>query len=626
MSPFMITRQRRRRVPLFALVLFCLAALGRGSTQQAPDQGPQQAPPPSGVATGGVYAPIRDEQMRPITEGGFVDDAPVVFADVTKASGLSGFRNRSGTEEKQYILEIPSGGVALLDFDNDGWLDVYLVNGSTFAALKGQEPSPRAALYRNKRDGTFTDVTAKAEVANERWGFGVAVGDFDNDGWADLYVTNFGANRLYRNNGDGTFIDVADSAGVTLGGWSTAAAFGDYNRDGYLDLFVAGYLRFDLDNPPTPGSEVVGFNFCQFRGQRVMCGPRGLPGERDYLFRNNGDGTFTEVAEAAGVLDPEGYYGFAAAWADLDDDGWLDLMVANDSTPNHLYRNRGDGTFEDLSYASGFALNEYGREQACMGIAVGDYDGDGRLDLYVTNFSDDYNTLYRNDGEANFSDITFQAGLGEATIPFLGWGTGFLDYDNDGRKDLFVANGHVYRGVDNHDWGTTWAQRPLLFRNRDGARFESVPPATGSGLAVVVSARGAAFGDLDNDGRIDVVLNNVDSPPTVLRNVSESMSNWLTLKLVGGPESPRDATGAVAFLTASNLRQRGDVFGGDSYSSHSDQRIHFGLGSATEIEKLEIRWPSGEWETIPVTGVNRILTIEEGKGILEEKKGRGKKK
>lgn len=630
-----MTEPRQGKGPFLRVLLVALLLTQPSSmAAQKPEQ-KQQPPPSGGVATGGIFAPIKDALSRPITAGGFVDGGPVVFEDVTQRSGLSAFRNHTGTPEKAYILELATGGVALFDYDNDGWLDIYLINGSTYRALKGLEPPPHAALFHNNHDGTFTDVTAKAGVSNDRWGFGVAVGDYNNDGWPDLYVTNFGKNRLYRNNGDGTFTDVAEQAGVAVSGatpiWTAAAAFGDYNRDGNLDLFVTGYLKYDLDHPPTPGSATVSYNFCEYRGVTTPCGPRGLPGERDFLFRNNGDGTFTEVAEKAGVSDPNGYYGFAAAWVDVDDDGWPDLVVANDSTPNYLYRNRGDGTFEDISYASGFALNEYGREQASMGIAVGDYDNDGRVDLYVTNFSDDYNTLYHNEGGGNFLDVTFQAGLGEPTIPFLGWGTGFLDYDNDGRKDIFVADGHVYRLVDKTDWGTTWAQRPLLFRNLDSKRFQEVPPATGSGLAVVIPARGAAFGDLFNDGHVDVVINNIDAPPTVLRNVVQNGNNWILLKLVGGPQSPRDATGAVVLLTAGGLAQRGDVLGGGSYSSHSDQRLHFGLGTATKVDKLEIRWPSGRRESVPLPAVDRIFTIVEGKGVLEdkgnpvEKKGEQKK-
>ncbi len=596
-------------------VLFLTLALPL-LAQQPP--APPQPAQPGGVSTGGAYAPVRDEKQRPITAGGFKDDAPVIFVDATPKSGLDGFRHRSGTPEKKYILEAPGSGAAVLDYDSDGWLDVYLLSGSTYAAYKGKEPAPKAALFRNNRDGTFTDVTARAGVANERWGFGVAVGDYDNDGREDLYVANYGKNRLYRNQGDGTFTDVAEMAGVAINVWSAAPSFGDYDGDGRLDLFVAGYLKFDVDKPPAPGSDAVSGNFCQYRGQNVMCGPRGLKGERDFLFRNNGNGTFTEVSEKAGVSDPNGYYGFASAFVDVDDDGRLDLLVANDSVPNALYRNKGDGTFEDLSYPSGFALNENGREQASMGLAIADYNHDGRVDLYVTNFSDDYNALYRNEGEANFTDITFQAGLGETTIPFLGWGTGFLDYDCDGFADVMVVNGHVYEGVDRQDWGTTWAQRPLLFRNLKGARFEPVPPATGSGLAVVIPARGAAFGDLDNDGRVDVVINNLEAPPTFLRNVAKHTNHWLMLRLVGGPGSPRDAIGATVYLTAGGMRQRGDVISGGSYSSSSDLRLHFGLGAATSVGKLEIRWPSGKKEAVAIPGVDRILTIVEGKGVQPE--------
>ncbi len=599
-----------------SLLLFLVVLLRPGQSQQNP---PDKAQPPqqSGMSTGTAHAPVKDALSRPITAGGFVDGAPVVFADITHAAGLDKFLHRSGEPEKNTILETPGSGVALLDYDNDGWLDIYLLNGSTFGALKGKDAPPHAMLFHNNHDGTFTDVTEKAGVANERWGFGVVVGDYDNDGWPDIYVSNFGKNRLYHNNHDGTFTDVAEKAGVTLGGWSTGATWGDYDHDGFLDLFVPGYAKFDPDHPPISGKGGLPAGYCQFRGVQVMCGPRGLPGEGDHLFHNNGDGTFTDVSKKAGVSDPKGYYGFASVFVDVDDDGWVDLAVANDSVPKFLYRNKHDGTFEDISYISGFALNDEGREQASMGIAVGDYSRDGKVDFYITNFSDDYNTLYRNDGEAAFSDVTFRAGIASLTIPFLGWGTGFLDYDNDGLLDIFVANGHVYPGVDKQDWGTTWAQRPLLLRNLDGNKFQEVPPATGSGLAVVVPARGAAFGDLFNDGHIDVVLNNVDSHPTLLRNVVRNANHWVTIKLVGGPKSPRDAIGAKVFVTTGGVRQRGDVFSGGSYASSSDQRLHFGLGAAVKVDKVEIHWPSGAKEQITLPAVDRIFTVVEDKGIVE---------
>ena len=574
--------------------------------------GTGQAPSTAGEASGPVHAPVMDLQKRPITAGGFVDGAPTVFVDITKQAGLDKFHHRSGTPEKTTIIESPGSGVALLDFDNDGWLDIYLLNGSTVPALKGTEAPPRAMLFRNNHDGTFTDVTAKAGVANERWGFGVAVGDYDNDGWPDIYVANYGKNRLYHNNHDGTFTDVAEKAGVALGGWSTGPTWGDYDRDGLLDLFVPGYVKFDVDHPPRGGKS------CQFRGMNVFCGPQGLPGESDHLFHNNGDGTFTDVSVKAGVSDPAGLYGLASVFVDVDDDGWLDLAVANDSVPNYLYRNRHDGTFEDIGLASGFALADDGHAQASMGIALGDYNRDGKVDFYLTSFSDDYNPLYRNEGNGNFSDVAYRAGLGSPTLPFLGWATGFLDFDNDGLLDIFVANGHVYPTIDQQEWGITYAQRPQLFRNLDGNKFQEVPPATGSGLADVISSRGAAFGDLFNDGHIDVVINNMDSTPTLLRNEVKNVNHWIAFQLVGGPKSPRDAIGAKVFVTAGGARQRGDMYSGASYGSNSDPRLHFGLGASSTIDKAEVHWPSATKETFSVPGVDRMVKLVEGEGVVEK--------
>ncbi|HWX91561.1 MAG TPA: CRTAC1 family protein [Terriglobales bacterium] len=620
----MLLRHRPRAIVRSRLLFwFCSCVLPvllflHVEAQEANDHSPptQQS---MGVSTGTPHAAVKDALSRPITAGGFVDGAPVVFRDVTKASGLDKFRHRSGTPEKATILETPGSGVALLDYDNDGWLDIYLLNGSTFAALKGQEPAPRAMLFHNNHDGTFTDVTEKAGVANERWAFGVAVGDYDNDGWPDIYVSNYGKNRLYRNNHDGTFTDVAEKAGVALGDWSAGPTWGDYDHDGFLDLFVPGYAKFDPDHPPVAGQGGIPIAACQFRGvSSLMCGPRGLPGEGDHLFHNNRDGTFTDVSKKAGVSDPPGYYGLASVFVDVDDDGWLDLAVANDSVPRYLYRNRHDGTFEDLSYLSGFALTNEGLAQASMGIAVGDYNRDGRVDFAITTFSDDYKTLYRNDGDFNFADVTYPAGLGASTIPFLSWGIGFIDFDNDGLLDIFIANGHVYPSVDRRDWGTTWAERPLLFRNLDGTKFQEIAPATGSGLADVIPARGAAFGDLFNAGRMDVVLNNMDSSPVLLRNVVNNGNHWITLKLVGGPKGPRDAIGAKVFVTANGARQRADVISGGSYGSSSDPRLHFGLGKSTKVDRVEIRWPSGKKEELVVPGVDRILTVVEGQGVADK--------
>ena len=608
------------------LILFAAAA---GLTARAQNQQPSQAPlyggnsasepaaQQGGSATGGVFAPVLDSENRPITAGGFVKSGPVVFKDISAQSGLSVWKHTMGTPAKNFILEAIGSGVCLLDYDHDGWLDIYLVNGSTFDALSGKAEPPHAALFHNNHDGTFTDVTDKAGVANLRWGFGCAVGDFDNDGWPDLYVANYGANRLYHNNHDGTFTDIAEKAGVTLGNWSTGPSFGDYDGDGRLDIFVPGYVHWDMNNLPSPGSKAVEFANCSFRGVQTYCGPRGLQGEPDHLFHNNGDGTFTDVSEKAGVSDKRRYYGFSSTFVDIDDDGKVDLIVTDDSSPNYLYINKGNGTFQDSSFYSGFALNQDARETAAMGVAVGDYRNNGQLDLYTTTFSDDYKTLYRNDGQANFTDITPQMGIAEPTYPFLSWGTEFFDYDNDGWKDLMFVSGHVYPAADHNNWGTSWAERPLLFHNvNHGAKFEVIPPVEGTGLADVIPARGAAFGDLFNDGKIDVVINCIDHTPVLLQNVSDDHNHWVGLLLTGGPKSPRDAVGSTVYLTAGGIKQRGDVMSGGSFESSNDFRLHFGLGPSTSVDKVEIHWPDGAKETYQLPGVDRYYAVEEGKGLV----------
>ena len=570
-----------------------------------------------GVSTG---AAVTYTSKRTV---GIVDpNAPLVFEDVTDQTALKNFKHVSGSESKDYIFETPSGGVAIFDYDGDGLPDIYLLNGSTIAAMQGKEKPPRAALYHNLGNWKFEDVTDRAGVANERWGFGVAVGDYDNDGRPDLYVSNFGVSRLYHNNGDGTFTDVAEKLGVARKGWSTGATWGDYDGDGRLDLFVPGYAEIDLNNLPPNPSEAgkpgkLAQNFCQFRGVPVMCGPRGLKGESDTLYHQKPDGTFEDVSVKAGVNDPQKYYGFSSAFVHADDDDLLDLIVVNDSTPKLLYINKGNGTFEETGYPSGVALNENGREQAGMGLAVGDYDNDGRVDFYITNFSDDSNILLHNDGGGNWTDVTSQAGHGETTIPFLGWGTSFIDFDNDGWKDILIANGHVYPAVDKYQWGTSFAQQPLLFRNLANGRFARVSAAPNSGLAVAIKGRGLAVGDLDGDGRLDAVINCLDSKPTILRNVTKAAGHWLELRLIGdvAKKSPRDATGARAFVTTGDMRQRQDVVSGGGYASQNDQRLHFGLGAGVRVDKLEIVWPDGTRETVSVPGVDRVLTITEGKGV-----------
>ena len=630
--PININRCRRLLVLLALISGNFIASAQAPLTQPAHEQGRSPAQQPqaaqqAGSSTGGAHAAVLDSEHRPITAGGFVKSGPIVFKDIAAKAGLASWTHLMGTPAKQFLLETVGSGVALLDYDNDGWLDIYLVNGSTFDALSGKSTPPHAALFHNNHDGTFTNVAARAGVTNDRWGFGAVVGDYDNDGWPDIYVSNFGKNRLYHNNHDGTFTDVAEKAGVTLGNWSTGATWGDYDGDGRLDLFVPGYVHFDLSDL-TKGPDMTSMAFCSFRGVPVMCGPRGLRGEPDHLFHNNGDGTFTDVSVQAGVADTNAYFGLASVFVDINGDGRPDLLVADDSTPNYLYLNKGDGTFEDVSYASGYALNESGRETASMGIAVGDYTHNGLLDLYNTTFSDDYNPLYRNDGDANFTDIAYQAGIAEITIPFLGWGTSFFDYDNDGWLDLFVVNGHVYPQVDRQNWGTTWAQRPLLFHNQNG-KLTLVPAVEGTGLAKLAVSRGMAYGDLFNDGHIDVVVNNLDSAPSLFRNVVGTPAataelqagtsvpppnHWIAFRLIGGPKSPRDAVGAVIYLTANGFRQRTDVLAGGSYASSSDQRPHFGLGAATKIDAIEIRWPDGtKQQVIPPTTLDSFYVVVEGK-------------
>lgn len=542
------------------------------------------------------------------------DTLEIAFEDGTEASGLRAFTLVSGSADKHYIFEAMGGGVCLIDYDQDGLLDVYLVNGGTVESFRnGSDSGLRNALFRNQGDRTFRDVTQETGVAgNGSWGYGCSVADYDNDGWPDLYTTNYGPNILYRNLGNGRFEDATTTAGVGDPRWSTGSAWADFNGDGSLDLFVANYIELDRTNLPEPGSTefgtMAGGRGCLHEGVPVMCGPSGLPGAGDTLFRNNSDGTFTDVSQEAGVSDTEEYYGLGAMWCDFDDDGRPDLYVANDTNPNYLYRNRGDGSFEETGFLSGVAVSAQGEEQSGMGVACGDYENKGEVAVYVTNFADDTNTLYRNEGGMNFLDTTFRAGLGPATIPYVGWGTFFFDVDNDGWLDLFVVNGHVYPQIDTSAGSQRYRQRSQLFHNLGTGRFQEVAK-DGLGVPPAVS-RGAVWGDLDNDGALDIIITNLDEPPTLLWNRVRPKLNFLTLTLTG-TESNRDAVGARVRLRTGSQWQLREVHSGDSYLGSHDPRLHFGLGKAAQVDEIQIRWPSGATSVLHDVRANQFITLRE---------------
>jgi hypothetical protein len=529
----------------------------------------------------------------------------VHFTDITEPAGIS-FKHVS-SPEKKYIVESMSGGVALLDYDNDGYLDIYLVNSLTVDLVKSKQKT-RSTLYHNNGDGTFTDVTDKAGVGDIGWGMGVAIGDYNNDGFDDIYVTCLGPNHLLKNNGNGSFTDVTQKAGVGDPRWSAGAAFVDYDNDGKLDLFVSNYVDFDVNNLPEFGKGRT----CQFKGIPVQCGPRGLKGAGDTLYHNDGDGTFTDVSRKAGVSDPDGYYGLGVIASDFDGDGRVDIYVANDSTPNFLYHNNGDGTFKDIGFSSGTAVNENGSEQGSMGVTLGDYDHDGRLDLFITNFDDDYNTLYHDDGKGSFTDVSYAANVAAVSLPYVGWGTKFFDYDNDGWVDLLVVNGHVYPQLP------TYRQRNFVHHNNRDGTFEEVGAQLGAAFAEKRTGRGAAFGDLDNDGDVDVVINNLDGSPQVLRNDGGNANNSILIKTIG-VKSNRDGIGARVKVVAGDLTQIDEVHSGDSYLSQSDLRLPFGLEKRTKIDLIEVYWPSGTVDKINGVGTNKILTIKEGQGLISQK-------
>jgi len=530
------------------------------------------------------------------------------FGDEASRAGLGTPNTFGGVDTKKFILETTGTGVAILDYDNDGWPDIFVVNGTTLDPPTGKEP-PTNHLYHNNHDGTFTDVTAKAGLTHTGWGQGVCVGDYDNDGFEDLFVTYYGKNMLYRNNGNGTFTDVSDQAHVAgTGTWSTGCAFVDYDRDGKLDLLVATYVDFDVKTAPGPGERAS----CMWKGVPVMCGPRGLPWGKNMLYHNKGDGTFEEVTSKAKIDQTNGHYGFSVSTLDFDDDGWPDIYVACDSTPSILYHNNHDGTFTDVAVVAGAAFNEDGKEQAGMGSTVGDYNGDGRLDIFKTNFSDDTATLYRNNGDGTFDDVTFAAGLGLYT-KYLGWGTTFVDVDNDGWPDLLLVNGHVYPEVDKQHLGSDYQEPRILYHNRGNGTFEDISASAGPGITTARSGRGLAIGDLWNDGRMSAVVSNMNAPVSLLVNQIRNGNHWIAFKTIG-TKSNRDGIGAKIRVKAGARILVDEVRSGSSYDSNNDLRVHFGLGKIEQLEWVEVRWPSGLTEKFSNLRVDTTLSLKEGSG------------
>ena len=564
----------------------------------------------TGIATvmaSALLAPALAQQPYPATTE---HPAPAWFVDIASQAGITVRNVNGGIESKRYIIESTGSGVAIIDYDRDGWPDIFLVNGSTLPNQKSDE-KPTSHLFHNNHDGTFTDVTAKAGLVSTGWGQGACVGDYDNDGNDDLYVTGYGKNRLFHNEGNGTFKEVAEQAGVAGSGkeWGTGCAFVDYDRDGKLDIAVANYVHFDLARTPAPGQAAA----CIWKGVPVMCGPRGLDSAPNILFHNLGNGKFEDVSKSSGFQETSAHYCFSVTTLDYNDDGWPDIYVACDSTPAILYRNNHNGTFTDVGADSGVAFNEDGREQAGMGSTSADYDGDGKLDLFKTNFSDDTSTLYHNNGDGTYTDVTFPAGLGINTDA-LGWGTMFADVDNDGWPDLLVANGHVYPEVDSEKLGATYREPRFLYSNLGNGRFKDISKISGPGLTVPQSSRGLAIADLFNDGRIEAVVNNLSDRPMLLVNLAKNQNHWLGLHLVG-TTSNRDAIGAHVTLHATNRIWVDEVRSGSSYNSSSDLRLHFGLGTNTTLASIEVRWPSGTVEVFdPPKSIDQYINLTEGKG------------
>ena len=546
----------------------------------------------------------------------------VTFVDVAREAGLTTPNTWGGTDHKRYIIEAKGSGLAFFDYDNDGWLDIYLTNGTRFDANWPPGKAPTSHLYKNNRDGTFTDVTEKSGLGRTGWQTGVCVGDYDNDGWDDLFCCLWGHNVLFHNNGDGTFTDVTRKAGVydeTIR-WGAGCTWLDYDRDGHLDLFVCNYIKLDPQNTPFRSGEPAS---CQWKGIPVMCGPRGLTGDTNVLYHNNGDGTFGDVSEKAGILKPGPRYSITAVSYDFDNDGWPDIYVAVDSEPSILFRNNHDGTFTDVAVIAGCAYSENGHEQAGMGVAVADYDCDGWFDIFKTNFADDTCNLYHNNSDGTFSDVTFASGIG-INNQYVAWGCGFLDFDNDGWPDILQVNGHVYPEIEGHETGQTFKNPRLVYKNLGGGRFKDVSPEMGPGIAERFSGRGAAFGDYDNDGDIDALILNMNDLPSLLRNDGGNLQNWIKIKLIG-THCNRTAIGARVRVVIGSHSQMDEVHSGSSVMSQSDLRLHFGLGKSQMVDLIEVKWPTTQKiEQFKQVKVNQILTIREGAGIIGPVKTKGK--
>jgi hypothetical protein len=542
--------------------------------------------------------------------------SPVQYIDVAQQAGLTIPNVWGGIDHKRSIIEAKGSGLAFFDYDHDGWLDIYLTNGDRLDTQWPAGKAPTSHLYKNNRDGTFTDVTEKSGLGRTGWQTGVCVGDYDNDGWDDLFCCFWGHNILFHNNGDGTFTDVTHKAGLYQPAvrWGAGCTFLDYDRDSHLDLFICNYLRLDPDHLPAPGST----NNCQWKGVPVLCGPRGLPPGINILYHNNGDGTFTDVSEKSGILQPGPRYSITAVSYDFDNDGWPDIYVAVDSQPSILFKNNHDGTFTDVAVMAGCAYSENGHEQAGMGVAVADYDCDGWFDIFKTNFADDTCNLYHNNGDGTFSDVTFAAGVG-INNRYVAWGCGFVDYDNDGWSDILQVNGHVYPEIDTYNFGQKFKNPRLVYRNLGNGNFQDVSAQMGPGITEQFSSRGAAFGDYNNDGSVDVLILNMNEPPSLLKNNGGNKQNWIKIKLLGA-QCNRTAIGARVRVITGKHTQMDEVHSASSVMSQGDLRLHFGLGKAEQVDVIEVKWPTTQKvERFTQVKANQIITIREGQGIVKPK-------